>query len=59
MCWALASGLVLANPLSDRPPLGVELEPELEFELLDPQADTTIAQATATSGMSVSRDRRM
>ena len=57
MCCALGFGFVFANPLSDRPPPGVVLE--LEFELLDPQAATTIAHATATSGMSVSRDRRM
>ena len=57
MCWALVFGLVLASPLSDRPPL--ELVLELEFELLDPQAVTTIAHATTASGMSVSRDRRM
>jgi hypothetical protein len=58
MCWALAFGFVLASPLSDKPPPLVELV-ELELELLPPHAATTIAQVTATSGMSVSRDRRI
>ena len=55
MCWAPGLGWVLASRLSDTPPPGLVLE--LELELLDPQAATTIAHAT--SGMSVSRDRRM
>jgi hypothetical protein len=59
------TGLVLASPLSERPPL-LELEllllgllAELLELLPDPHAVTAIAQAIATARVSVSRKRRI
>jgi hypothetical protein len=67
MCWALASGLVLASPESDSP-LELELEvlvvPELALllvvllELLEPHAAIASAQAAVATEMSVSRNGR-
>jgi hypothetical protein len=63
MCW-LELGLVFASPLSESPPLELELLLELPLELLlelplDPHAATAIAAAIAATAMSVSRNRRM
>jgi hypothetical protein len=54
MCWALASGFVLARPTSDSPELlEPEVDPELPLELFElpepelPQAATATAHTAA------------